>query len=196
MKKLLSYLGQGLLIVAPLVITGYIVYQVFNLLDGILRDMLTRLIGFTIPGLGFILVVLLLIFLGWIGQTLIGRPFRRFFTGLINKTPVFKTVYSAINDLFKALVGKEKKFEYPVMALINKENDLWKMGFITQESMESIGLPDHVTVYMPHSFNFSGEHFILPAENVKALNISASEAMKYILSGGVAGYKADDIDAV
>ena len=192
MKKLLGYLGQGLLFVAPLVITGYIVYQVFNLLDGILRDQITRLIGFAIPGLGFILVVLLLIFLGWIGQTLIGRPFRYFFNRIIDKTPLFKTLYSALNDLFKALVGKEKKFEYPVVALINKENNLWKMGFITQESMDSIGMPGHVTVYMPHSFNFSGEHFILPAENVKALDITASEAMKYILSGGVAGYRSDE----
>lgn len=192
MKKLLSYFGQGLLIVAPLVITGYIVYQVFNLLDGILREQLTRIIGFQIPGLGFILVILLLIFLGWVGQTLIGRPFRRFFSRVIERTPVFKTIYSAINDIFKALVGKEKKFEYPVIALINRENNLWKMGFITQESMESIGLPGLVTVYMPHSYNFSGEHFILPAVNIKPLNITPGEAMKFILSGGVAGYRIDD----
>jgi uncharacterized membrane protein len=192
MKKLAGYFGQGLLIVAPLVITGYIVYQIFNILDSILRDQIATLIGFEIPGLGFILVILFLIFLGWLGQTLVGRPFRRFFSRLINRTPLFKTLYSAINDLLKALVGKERKFEYPVRALINRENDLWKMGFITQESMESIGLPGHVTVYMPHSFNFSGEHFILPSENVVSLDISASEAMKYILSGGVAGYITGD----
>ncbi|MEZ5000166.1 MAG: DUF502 domain-containing protein [Bacteroidales bacterium] len=191
MKKLLAYLGQGLLIVAPLVITGYILFQVFNLLDGILKDQITRIVGFSIPGLGFILVIIFLVFLGWIGQTLIGRPFRRFFNSVINKAPALKTIYSALNDLFKALVGNEKKFDSPVVALINKENNLWKMGFITQESMESIGLPGLVTVYMPHSFNFSGEHFILPAENVRLLDIQSGEAMKFIVSGGVANYEQD-----
>lgn len=189
MKKLLAYFGQGLLIVAPLVITGYILFQVFNMLDGLLRDQITRIVGFAIPGLGFIVVILVLIFLGWIGQTLIGRPFRRFFNRVINKAPVLKTIYSALNDLFKALVGNEKKFDSPVVALINKENNLWKMGFITQKSMESIGLPGLVTVYMPHSFNFSGEHFILPAENVRLLDIPSGEAMKFIVSGGVANYE-------
>lgn len=189
MKKIFAYLGQGLLIVAPIIITGYIVYQVFNLMDSLLREQITRLVGFTIPGLGFILVIIFLIFLGWIGQTLIGRPFKRFFIRLINRTPVLSTIYSALSDLFKALIGNEKKFDIPVIALINKENNLWKMGFITQTSMDSIGLPGLVTVYMPHSFNFSGEHFILPETAIKPLNITSSEAMKFILSGGVANYE-------
>lgn len=188
MKRLLSYLGQGLLIVAPVLITGYIVFLLFNLLDGILREQITKLIGFTIPGLGFIMVVAFIIFLGWMGQTLVGRPIKKLFERIIKRTPVFNTVYSAINDIFKALVGKDKKFESPVIALINRENNLWKMGFVSQKDMSSIGMPDMVTVYMPHSYNFSGEHFILPAENVKYIDISAAEAMKFIVSGGIATY--------
>jgi uncharacterized membrane protein len=188
MKRIFSYLGQGLLIVAPVVVTGYIVYLVFNLLDGIMREQITRWIGFSIPGLGFIMVILFLILLGWAGQTLIGRPVRRLFDRVIKKTPVFNIIYSAINDIFKALVGKDKKFEFPVVALINRENNLWKMGFVTQTDMSTIDLPGMVTVYMPHSYNFSGEHFILPSENVKPLEISASDAMKFIVSGGIASY--------
>lgn len=190
MKRLLSYLGQGLLIVAPVVVTGYIVYLIFNLLDGIMRDQITRWIGFTIPGLGFIMVILFLMLLGWIGQTLIGRPVKKLFERVIRKTPVFNIVYSAINDIFKALVGKDKKFEYPVVALINRENNLWKMGFVTQTDMSNIDMPGMVTVYMPHSYNFSGEHFILPSENVRPLDISPSDAMKFIVSGGIASYNA------
>lgn len=190
MKRLFSYLGQGLLIVAPVVVTGYIVYLIFNLLDGIMRDQITRWIGFTIPGLGFIMVILFLILLGWIGQTLIGRPVKKLFERVIRKTPVFNIVYSAINDIFKALVGKDKKFEYPVVALMNRENNLWKMGFVTQTDMNSIDMPGMVTVYMPHSYNFSGEHFIIPSENVRPLDISASDAMKFIVSGGIASYDA------
>jgi uncharacterized membrane protein len=176
--------------VAPVVVTGYIVYLVFNLLDGIMREQITRWIGFPIPGLGFIMVILFLILLGWIGQTLIGRPVKRLFERVIKKTPVFNIIYSAINDIFKALVGKDKKFEFPVVALMNKENNLWKMGFVTQTDMSSIDMPGMVTVYMPHSYNFSGEHFIIPSENVRPLEISASDAMKFIVSGGIASYNA------
>ena len=153
-----------------------------------MREQITRWIGFSIPGLGFIMVILFLILLGWAGQTLIGRPVRRLFDRVIKKTPVFNIIYSAINDIFKALVGKDKKFEFPVVALINRENNLWKMGFVTQTDMSTIDLPGMVTVYMPHSYNFSGEHFILPSENVKPLEISASDAMKFIVSGGIASY--------
>lgn len=194
MKRLLSYLGQGLLIVAPVLVTGYIIFILFNLLDGILREQITRWIGFTIPGLGLIMVIGFIIFLGWMGQTLIGRPIKKFIERVIKKTPVFNTVYSTINDIFKALVGKEKKFEYPVIALINRENNLWKMGFVTQSDMNSIDMPGMVTVYMPHSYNFSGEHFILPAENVRRLDISAAEAMKFIVSGGIATYDTTSKD--
>ncbi|MCA1755896.1 MAG: DUF502 domain-containing protein [Bacteroidales bacterium] len=190
MKRLLSYLGQGLLIVAPVVVTGYIVYLIFNLLDSIMREQITRWIGFTIPGLGFIMVILFLILLGWVGQTLIGRPVKKLFERVIRRTPVFNIVYSAINDIFKALVGKDKKFDFPVVALMNRENNIWKMGFVTQTDMSSIGMPGMVTVYMPHSYNFSGEHFIIPSENVRPLEISASDAMKFIVSGGIASYNA------
>ncbi|MCJ7693137.1 MAG: hypothetical protein MUO22_06960, partial [Sedimentisphaerales bacterium] len=60
-------------------------------------------------------------------------------------------------------------------------------GFITRESLEILGLTDHVAVYLPQSYNFAGSVLIFPAEQVKPLNIESSKAMAFIVSGGVSG---------
>jgi uncharacterized membrane protein len=63
-------------------------------------------------------------------------------------------------------------------------SNLEKMGFITQKEMKEMVFKDKVVVYFPHSYNFSGEMFIVPKEHVIALDIPSAEAMKFIVSGG------------
>jgi uncharacterized membrane protein len=82
-------------------------------------------------------------------------------------------------------VGKEKKFNVPVKVIFNKENSLWKMGFITKEHLDEINEPNLSAVYFPHSYNFSGELYLVPNENIFKLEISPAQAMKFIVSGGV-----------
>jgi len=94
-------------------------------------------------------------------------------------------LYSSLNDLFSAFVGKEKKFNTPVKVLFNKENNLWKLGFVTRETMETIGENDLAAVYFPHSYNFSGELYLVPSERVTKIDVSPAETMKFIVSGGV-----------
>ncbi len=95
--------------------------------------------------------------------------------------------YTAFKDLISAFVGDKKKFKTPVLITLNKENNIRKLGFLTQESFNEIGEDESVAVYCPHSYAFSGDMFIVPRENVKPVNISSAEAMKLIVSGGVAG---------
>ncbi len=71
------------------------------------------------------------------------------------------------------------------MMMINKENNLWKMGFITQDIPISIDHEELVTVYCPFSYGFSGEIYFVPSSNIRQLSIPPSEAMKFIISGGV-----------
>ena len=104
---------------------------------------------------------------------------------MMDRAPLVKLVYSSLNDLFKAFVGKEKKFNKPVLVKVNTISDLEKMGFLTQTDLSKLNIKDKVTVYFPHSYNFSGEMFIVPVEHVTPLDIPAAEAMKFIVSGGV-----------
>jgi len=123
--------------------------------------------------------------LGFIGQTVLARPFRRLINRLIEKAPLVKVIYTSIRDLLSAFVGKEKKFDRPVLVVVNTISNLEKMGFLTQDDLTDLDIKDKVSVYFPHSYNFSGEMFVVPAELVRPLNMPAADAMKFIVSGGV-----------
>jgi uncharacterized membrane protein len=92
-----------------------------------------------------------------LGETIVGRPVKNLINRILQKTPFLKLIYTSINDLFSAFIGKERKFHRPVMMLLNKENNLWKIGFITQDTPVQIGTNELVTVYCPFSYGFAGE---------------------------------------
>lgn len=192
MKRLINYMLQGLLFIAPLAITIYIIFQLFNVIDGILKELLIRWFGIYIPGLGILIIILLLMLIGFLGKTILGRPLKAFINKLQKRVPLLKLIYSAFNDLFSAFVGKERKFNRPVLVLVNPISNLEKLGFLTEEDLSRLGEKDKVAVYFPHSYNFSGELFIVPRENVRPVDISPSDVMKFIVTAGVAGW--DEIE--
>ena len=185
MKKLLTYFMQGLILVAPIVITVYIVFLIFDFIDGILRSQLESWFGYAIPGLGLLIILGLITVLGFVGQSIVASPFKALADQLLKKAPLLQVIYSSLVDLFSAFVGKEKKFNRPVLVEINKENSLWKIGFVTQKSMAEMGVEGLVAVYFPHSYNFSGELYLVTTAAVKPLDMPPSEAMKFVVSGGV-----------
>lgn len=185
MKKIFSYFLQGVLLVAPLFITAYIIYYVFNTIDGWLSENIEQLIGFSIPGMGIVLLFVLLTLLGFIGQLAISRPAKLLMKKLLERIPLLNLLYSSLNDMFSAFVGKSRKFNTPVKVLFNEENNLWKLGFITKKSLEEIDEPGLTAVYFPHSYNFSGELYLVPSERVFKIGLTATQTMKFIVSGGV-----------
>nr|WP_321452922.1 DUF502 domain-containing protein [uncultured Carboxylicivirga sp.] len=185
MKKLLNYILQGLLYIAPLGITIYIIYLIFSFTDNLLDGYLEKSIGIDIPGLGIIVILVFLIIVGIVGQSIIARPFKKLFKKLLEKVPLLRFIFSAMDDLFSAFVGKEKKFNKPVLVLVNPVSNLEKMGFLTEDDLSNIEEKEKVAVYFPHSYNFSGEMFIVPKDQVKPLDINPAIAMKFIVSGGV-----------
>ncbi|MDX5585354.1 MAG: DUF502 domain-containing protein [Aureibaculum sp.] len=189
MKKLVNYLLQGLLYIAPLGITAYIIYGVFTFMDGLLQELLVKFFDTKIPGLGFLTLILFLILVGFLGRTLIAQPIKLLFRNIIDRIPLLKFIYGAFNDLFSAFVGKEKKFSKPVLVKVNLNSDLEKLGFITEENLELLDEKDKVAVYFPHSYNFSGELFIVPRANIKPVDINSSDVMKFIVSAGLTGWE-------
>jgi uncharacterized membrane protein len=188
MNKGINYFLQGILYIAPIAVTGYIIYLIVSFTDNLLKDLLTDLFNIHIPGLGFVVVILLLVFVGFIGQSIIARPVKVLFKRILMKSPLLKVLFSAFNDLFSAFVGKEKRFNKPVLVMVNSISNLEKVGFITEEDLSRLGVSGKVAVYFPHSYNFSGELFIVPKENVKPLDIHPAEVMKFIVSAGVSGW--------
>ena len=185
MKRLINYLLQGVLYIAPLGLTAYIIYTIFTLIDSSVQKILIRLFDTKIPGLGVLSFFLFLILVGFLGKTIIAKPLNLILIKTIERIPLLKFIYTALNDLFSAFVGKEKKFNKPVLVKVNLNSDLEKLGFITQDNLELLDEKNKVAVYFPHSYNFSGELFIVPKANIKPLNLPSSEVMKFIVSAGL-----------
>jgi len=184
-KAIVRYFLQGLVLVVPVVTTGYILYLVFVVVDDLLPWKL-------FPGSGILIVFTLVTFLGIIGNTVIAKPIKAQFQKTLNRAPLIKTIYTAITDMLDAVVGKRKRFNQPVLVKLSKESNIQKLGFITQKDLSELGIPEgFVSVYLPHSYNFSGNLFVVDQENVTLLPIKASEAMKFIVSGGVTQIDAE-----
>lgn len=189
MKKIGGYFIQGLIYIAPLGVTAYIVYLIFTFIDRLLENYIDPILPINIPGINLLAVILLIILVGIIGQTIIARPIKLLTSKLLEKAPLIKLIYSAIRDLLSAFVGKEKKFNNPVMVKVNHLSNLEKLGFLTQEDLSNLGVKDKkVAVYFPHSYNFSGELFIVPIEHVRSIDVPSAEIMKFIVSGGASGF--------
>ncbi|PTN08566.1 DUF502 domain-containing protein [Mangrovibacterium marinum] len=185
MKRFVTYFMQGLLLVAPIALTIYFIWFAFDLIDGFLRRLLESWLGHIVPGVGILILFLLLTLLGFVGQYIVLNPVKKLWEGILRRTPLLKLIYGSLVDLFTAFVGKEKKFNTPVMVCLNKENNQWRMGFLTQPNLDELDMPGMVAVYFPHSYAFSGQLYMVEASAVKKLDMPPAEAMKFVVSGGV-----------
>lgn len=185
MKRIIGYFLQGLLYLGPLAVTIYIVIEAFNFIDGLLEDYILYLFGYKMPGLGLLIILIFLTLLGYLGQTILASPFKLLLKKFILRIPPINLIYSSLSDLFSAIVGKERKFTRPVLVKIQENTELERIGFITEDELEEFGLKDKVAVYFPFSYAISGEVMIVPKKNITRLNIPASSALKFIVSGGV-----------
>lgn len=183
---LVKYFFQGLLYLAPLSLTIYAIYVIFLWGDGLLNSYIVKYLGFDIPGFGLIIVLLFVTLVGYIGTTILFNPIITSLDKLVSQAPLVKIIYSSIKDFMSAFVGKDKKFTEPVLVKIYNGTNLEKLGFVTQRDLTSIGIDKGmVAVYLPHSYTFSGNLFIVPAENVRPINASPTEVMKFIVTAGV-----------
>lgn len=181
-SRLLRYFFSGTLFIVPLIATAYFIYVSFRWLDSLLNLPYT--------GLGFIIIFVAITAFGYLTTNYAFKTFTEWFDRGMNKIPLIKLIYSSIKDLIGAFVGDKKKFNKPVLVEINKENKLYQVGFITQSDLSELGLHDMISVYLPHSYAFSGIHYIISKDRVTPLNnVSGPTAMKYIVSGGVSGFK-------
>jgi uncharacterized membrane protein len=184
-RRIINYFLQGLLYFAPLGLTIAMIVVVFNWVDGILKPIIENIVNIHIPGLGVVIILILITFLGFVGQTVIAKPFKLIIERLIKRSPILYLVYTSIRDFMEAFVGKEKKFNQPVLVKVNHSSNLEKLGFVTHTDLSDLKITGKVAVYFPHSYNFSGELFIVPIENITPLDINSGDLMKFIVSGGV-----------
>tara|TARA_B110000444_G_C18383306_1_gene385875 strand:- start:27 stop:578 length:552 start_codon:yes stop_codon:yes gene_type:complete len=178
MKKFINYFLQGLLYIVPLTVTIYVVVWTFKKIDGILP--------FQFPGLGLIIIIALITIIGFVGSAIIASPINSFFQNLLKRAPLLKTIYSSVKDLMNTFVGKKKGFSQPVLIKLYEKSTIERIGFITNKDLSTIGIKGQkVLVYLPHSYAFSGQLFVVDSSYITPVDASSSEIMKLIVSGGV-----------
>lgn len=181
LRTFLRYFFSGTVFIVPLVATIYFIVNALLWLDSLLN--------LPYPGLGFVIIVGAITTLGYLTSLFFVRTAADWFDQLVNRIPIVKLIYSSIKDLLGAFVGDKKKFDKPVLVTINKENSIHRIGFITQADLTELGLKDMVVVYFPQSYAVAGDHFVVPKANIKPLDVSGPVAMKFIVSGGVSGFR-------
>jgi uncharacterized membrane protein len=194
-KRLLQYFFQGVIIIAPIGITLYVVVWLFNVIDNFLPNLLYTLFPKfmtesngtirTIPGLGFILVIILVSLIGWISSSFIVSRIVDVLDKVLEQTPGIKYIYSSVKDFLEAFAGNRRKFDKPVLVSVDAENT-WRIGFITQNDLSQFDLLDHAGVYVPLSYALTGVVYFVPKTKIKMIkNMNSAEAMKFVISGGV-----------
>lgn len=196
LKRLLQYFFQGLIVLAPIGITIWVVISLFNVVDNLLPSIVQNLApdlvrkdangeSIRMPGLGFVVVIVLVLLVGWLSSLFAVNRIVALLDTVLEKTPGIKFIYSSVKDFLEAFAGNKKKFNQPVLVNVDGEG-VWRIGFITQEAGTDFGLADHVTVYVPHSYAISGITYFVPKHKIKPLpKIGAADAMKFTVSGGV-----------
>lgn len=198
LTKLFRYLLQGVAVTAPIAVTLYFIIWLFNVIDGILPNFIQSLLGnklqfwYRIPGIGFLIIMLLLILIGRFSSSFLFKGLLSFVENIMTKTPGIKLVYASINDFIKSFSGSKKKFDTPILVSVDAP-DVWRIGFITQEEAKSLDMCTHVVVYVPHAYAISGITYIVPKDKVKPIKekMTSTEAMRFTVSGGISDAKAE-----
>ena len=176
MSRLLNYFFKGIVFLAPFALTIYVCVRVFTTIDGWL--------GIPIPGVGFVATVVLITLFGYLAQGLLTRSIFGVIERVLDRLPFVRLLYSSTKDLLNAFVGEQRRFDKPVTVLYAGGPGR-AIGFVTQQSLATMGLSEHVTVYMPTSYSVAGHVIVIPVTRITRLEADAAEVMAFIVSGGV-----------
>ena len=195
-RNLLRLFLQGVIILAPITLTIWTVVAVFNWIDNILPNTLHNLfprfvdidqfgLPRRIPGLGFVVFIGIALLMGYISSSFIVSRLVEIADHMLERTPGIKLIYTTIKDFVEAFAGNKRKFSKSVLVSVLAE-DVWQVGFITQEELKDFDLKDFVAVYVPQSYAFAGHLYFVKRDRVRVLtDISSTDAMKFAISGGV-----------
>ncbi len=177
MKRVVTYFLRGLVLTVPLVVTGAVCWIIFTSIDGWL--------GLPIPGAGFLITLAAITGVGFLGSTFLWNQVMDAVEAALERLPFVRLLYNSTKDLLNAFVGEKRRFDAPVLVQFSADGAVRTFGFITQQSLEALGLAKDVAVYFPQSYNFAGQLVVVPTARVQRLDAVSSDVLAFIVSGGV-----------
>jgi uncharacterized membrane protein len=179
MNRFARTLVHGLAIFLPLVLTGWVLWKAFRIVDQILP--------FTTPGLGFMAVLGIVLLLGLASENWLAGSLLESAVGLLERLPVVRFVYRSIREITVSLTGERRPFNNPVLIRPWPGSEARLLGFVTRRNLSEFGKPGWVSVYVPNAYAIAGQTLIVPLDMVESLSVEPTQAMTFAMSAGVAG---------
>lgn len=194
MARLRAYFFAGILITAPIAITIYIAWVVIGFIDARVVSVLpgnpNEYLPFKIPGVGLVIVVVLLTGIGWVTAGLLGRLFVRLSEAVLNRMPVIRSVYGWTKQIFETVFHERgTPFREPVLVEFPRAG-VWSVGFVTGRTpgkSQTLAEGGLINVLLPTAPNVTTGFLVLvPPKDVVPLDLTTEEALKLLVSGGIA----------
>jgi uncharacterized membrane protein len=191
--NLRRYLVAGVLVWLPILATIWVVSTMLRIMDYTLVWLPPAyrpqaLLGFSIPGVGFVLALAVLLLTGLLVTNLIGRRLIVWGEELLNRIPVVRTVYGGVKSFTESVFSQSNSFRKVVMVEYPREG-AWSIGFLTAEDVPEVSQKtgeNHVAVYVSAALNATaGWLIVVPRRMVRELDMSVDAALKMIITCGV-----------
>ena len=195
--KIRAYFFTGILVTAPVAITFYIAYKLIFFIDRSvnkmippqLRERIDEQLPFSIPGLGVMLLVLLLILIGMFAAGFLGKFFLKLGEWIVYKMPFISSVYSLLKQVFETFLSNKSQAFSKVVLLEYPRKGIWILGFVSTETTGEVAgkVNDKMlNVFIPTTPNpTSGFLIFVPKKDTIELNMTVEEGIKFVISGGL-----------
>jgi len=183
-KKLRAQFITGILIIVPIGAAILILRWLFLTIDNILQPVAESLLGYTIPGLGLGIIVVLIYLTGVVATNVIGRRLIRYGESLLARVPLFRYLYTGIKQILQSFATPREGGFLQVVLVEFPKKGMRAIGFVTSESSVESG-EKLFSVFIPTSPNPTSGYLEIVSENdIIKTNISIDDALKMVLSAG------------
>ena len=186
--RIRRYYLAGLLVLAPTVLTLWVAWKFFTFFDDILGTELRRR-GISVFGLGFVLLNLIVLALGWLTTNFLGKRMFLIWDGVMHRVPLINKVYSTLRQIAEIFLGSSDDASFRRVALVEYGSPGTHMiGFVTSTAATEAGekLGERVChVFVPSAVNpTTGFLLVVPEQKVRYLEMTPEQAMRMIVSAG------------
>lgn len=187
-----NYFLTGLLVILPVFITAYVIWFLIQAMDGVLKYVPPKYlpdIFYKIPGIGLILVIIIILAVGVLFRNLVGRRVVHFGENMVDKIPIARIIYSGVKQLLESFFLQKNDAFKRVALLEYPRRGAYVIGFLTGESkgeVQSKTDKKMMNVFVPTTPNpTSGFYILIPEDELIILNMTVEDAFKLIISGGI-----------
>ncbi len=180
----------GILVIVPVVVTLYVLYFLFQKVDGLLSPVLRQLLGYSIPGMGLIATLSLIVLTGiLIHYSAFGSRLYALSEILFIRTPLVRAIYSAVKQLVEAFTLPQKKMFDQVVLIEYPRKGILTVAFASSKVLVAVNgtRAEYMTVFVPSTPTpVTGWMVLVPREEVIPVDLTIEEAVKILMSGGIA----------